>query len=167
MDVFFENRGAPGLRALVEVNYQPRHMKQTYIWIVVYLLLGAFYLYRHLNGESYLVVPLFFFAWAVYVALTPYLRMRKNEKKKQAFYNGRQPDEIVRFGERIEYEYENGSQNWEYFHLTQVCSLKYSYCLHFTDQSAIMLGRETFTKGTFDEFKQFLRKKRPDLKIPD
>ena len=31
----------------------------------------------------------------------------------------------------------------------------------------LFIAVDGFTKGTFSEFKQFLREKRPDLKIPE
>lgn len=66
---------------------------------------------------------------------------------------------IVKSGEQeIVYEFQD---------LTEVVHLKYSYKLRFTDRRTTLIDVNCFTKGTFSEFKQFLRTKRPDLKIPE
>ena len=56
---------------------------------------------------------------------------------------------------------------YEFQDLTEVVHLKYSYKLRFTGRGTMLLDIDRFTKGTFSEFKQFLRTKRPDLKIPE
>ena len=66
---------------------------------------------------------------------------------------------IVKSGEQeIAYEFQD---------LTEVVHLKYSYKLRFTGRRTALIDIDCFTKGTFSEFKQFLREKRPDLKIPE
>ena len=57
---------------------------------------------------------------------------------------------------------------YDYDQIEKIYSLKSSYTLIFAKNSGtLILSREGFTKGTFSEFKQFLRYKRPDLKIPE
>ncbi len=166
MDYCFENVGTPDRRPLTEVQYRLAS-KVTWILTGVYLLLGFWFLEDYLWGYGFLLGPVFFFGGAIYLALLPYIRVRKSWKQNLKFHNGTLPVNTTRFGEKIRIENETSSMTWEYRHLKKVYSLKYSYCLLFTDKTALYLDRANFTKGTFEEFKQFLREKRPDLKIPE
>ena len=64
---------------------------------------------------------------------------------------------------------QSGSQKvkYEFCDMTHIVHLKYSYKLRFTDRRSLLIDTNCFTKGTFSEFKQFLRTKRPDLNIPE
>lgn len=55
----------------------------------------------------------------------------------------------------------------EYRKFRRVVHLKHSYVLMIGRRSGLMIDPDGFTKGTFAEFKQFLREKRPDLNIPE
>lgn len=55
----------------------------------------------------------------------------------------------------------------EYRKFCRVVHLKHSYVLMIGRRSGLMIDPDGFTKGTFAEFKQFLREKRPDLNIPE
>lgn len=55
----------------------------------------------------------------------------------------------------------------EYRKFRRVVHLKHSYVLMMGRRSGLMIDPDGFTKGTFAEFKQFLREKRPDLNIPE
>ena len=166
MDSCFENTGKLDIDAIIEMRYRLNAVRNC-IWVTLFLLGATFFFVEYLLGYSYLLTSLIFLAGAVYYALLPYLIVRKQWKKSMVFHNGKLPVNTARFGERISIESTEGSRNWEYAHLTKVCSFKYSYCLCFADKTVMLLYRNNFTKGTFAEFKQFLRTKRPDLKIPE
>ena len=55
----------------------------------------------------------------------------------------------------------------DYAQIQRVLHLKYSYELIKRKNERIVVAPGSFTKGTFAEFKQFLRQKRPDLLIPE
>ena len=55
----------------------------------------------------------------------------------------------------------------EYRKFCRVVRLKHSYVLMMGRRNGLMIDPDGFTKGTFAEFKQFLREKRPDLNIPE
>lgn len=55
----------------------------------------------------------------------------------------------------------------EYRKFRRVVHLKHSYVLMIGRRNGLMIDPDGFTKGTFAEFKQFLREKRPDLNIPE
>lgn len=55
----------------------------------------------------------------------------------------------------------------EYRKFCRVVHLKHSYVLMIGKRNGLMIDPDGFTKGSFAEFKQFLREKRPDLNIPE
>ena len=55
----------------------------------------------------------------------------------------------------------------EYRKIVRVLRLKHSYVLMIGKRNGVMLDPKGFTKGAFEEFKHFLREKRPDLTIPE
>ena len=73
----------------------------------------------------------------------------------------------ISFGDNIEVRQDNVRIYWEYSEINQVVRLKYHYELLKDKRMGIMLDPGTLTGGTFEEFKQFLREKRPDLNIPE
>lgn len=166
MEYQFENTGTPDIRAVIEVRYR-MNAKRIWIWIGAYLLLGIYFSLAFRLGYSNLFLPVMCFGFAILFALMPYWEVRKGWKKDLAFHNGVLPVNTARFGEKISIENTMASRSWEYYHLVKVCSFQYSYCLRFSDNTVLFFDRGNFTKGTFDEFKQFLREKRPDLKIPE
>ena len=65
---------------------------------------------------------------------------------------------LSNMGDREAYSYER---------IRKVVALKYSYVIYIDKRISIPVVRDGFTKGDFASFKQFLREKRPDLKIPE
>ena len=166
MESYFENTGKPDVRAWAEMQYRIG-MKRTWIWISIYTVLGTVCLYNHIRGNGSFFSPLILYAYAVYLLVMPYYRTSKGLKKQAEFYGGELPENTARFGEIIQIGNAMESKSWEYAHLVGVYSWKYSYGLRFADDMVLVMDRSNFTKGTFEEFKEFLRQKRPDLEIPD
>ena len=81
--------------------------------------------------------------------------------------DGQQPEVVITFGETIELHEGMVHITLEYRKLVRVLRLKHSYMLMIGKRRGLMLDPNAFTKGTFEEFKQFLREKRPDLTIPE
>ena len=83
------------------------------------------------------------------------------------YYNMVMPTGFVGFDETIVTQSQDQSRVIAYEKIDKVIALKHSYLILDQKPGAIMLDPNGFTKGTFEEFKQFLRGKRPDLTIPD
>ena len=81
--------------------------------------------------------------------------------------NGKVFEAIITVSENIEYTEGPWNARYEFVELTGAVRLKYSYKLRFTERRSLLIDPNSFTKGTFEEFKQFLREKRPDLVIPE
>ncbi len=77
------------------------------------------------------------------------------------------PETIVTFGDVIELHEGMVHLTIEYRKITRVIRLKHSYMLMLGKRNGVMLRTDCFTKGTFEEFKQFLKAKRPDLVLAD
>ena len=77
------------------------------------------------------------------------------------------PRTVVTFGDVIEMDEGMVHLTIEYRKIRQVVHLKHSYVLMLSKRTGVVLDPNGFTKGNFAAFKAFLRKKRPDLKIPE
>ncbi len=88
----------------------------------------------------------------------------RNAKKQN---DGVLPETVITFGETIELHEGMIHITVEYRKILRIVHLKHSYMLMIGKRNGVMLDPGGFTKGTFTEFKQFLREKRPDLTIPE
>ena len=166
MEYYFQNVAYPDIRAMTEVRYRVGAAKY-WCWVGLYFLLAARYVWYFVLGYGYLSMVFFLIAGLLYLLLLPWRNARKVMKQYRLANNGALPQNTVWFGEKIWLEGNDFTRTWEYHNLARIYSLRYCYCLRFTDKSGFLLSRNSFTKGTFEEFKQFLRYKRPDLKIPE
>ncbi|MBQ9761705.1 MAG: hypothetical protein IJV82_01350 [Oscillospiraceae bacterium] len=55
----------------------------------------------------------------------------------------------------------------EYRKVIAVRRLRFSYALMTGKKTAVLIQENSFTKGTFEEFKAFLREKYPDMYVPE
>ena len=166
MEIYFQNTVTINEQSLTEIQYKFIPVA-TWIFTVVYLILGAMMTVLCVWGWMSWYMPFIFFLFVVYFWLFPAIRARKAIKQNKKFHNGVIPQNVFTFGEQITAQTVNASRTWEYYQLTNVYSLRHSYVLRFADKSMAILDRDGFTIGDFAEFKQFLRYKRPDLKIPE
>ena len=72
----------------------------------------------------------------------------------------------ISFGDTIEVQQGDIRVTWNYSEINQVYSLKRSFELMKNKRMGLIVEPNGFTKGTFSDFKHFLREKRPDLHIP-
>ena len=108
-----------------------------------------------------------FAAMEVFLFFLPHIyagSVLRNVKRQN---RGIQPETVVSFGERIELQEGVVSLSIEYTQIIRAAHLKHSYKLWFAKRSSILLDPNCFTKGSFEEFKQFLREKCPNVTIPD
>ena len=88
------------------------------------------------------------------------VRRYKNETDREGKYT-------VLFGDSIEVRQGNVRTILEYSDIVAITHLKYTYEMKKSKNSALFVDPNGFTKGTFEEFKQFLREKCPNLTIPE
>ena len=73
----------------------------------------------------------------------------------------------IAFGDKIEIIQGTIRVAWEYSDISKIYHLKHSYDLVKTERLSLIVDPNGFTKGNFEDFKQFLREKRPDLAVPE
>ena len=88
----------------------------------------------------------------------------RNAKKQN---DGVLPETVITFGDIIEIHEGMMHVTVEYRKIVRVVQLKHSYVLMIGKRNGVILDPNGFTKGTFEEFKQFLRQVRPDLNLPN
>ncbi len=105
----------------------------------------------------------------VFIMLLSYLpefyafyAMRKTKKRN----GGEIPETIVTFGDRMEIQEGEDFMEVEYGQIKKVKRLKQSYVLMLGWRTGILVDYYGFAEGSYLELVEFLREKRPDLKIP-
>ena len=71
---------------------------------------------------------------------------------------GKLPESVITVSDRIIYKTDIGECVYELCDLTETVRMKYSYKCRFTNRRSLLVDTNGFTKGTFEEFKEFLRK---------
>ena len=172
MEFYFENVTAPDQKMLAEVE---RKLRLGH-WIMLMIAVGYMLYAAHIIWVAYTeyVIAINWILWfffylivAVCALCMPAFNAKRVLRRLQRLSCGQYV--IVRqFGERITCQTPTSLSTLDYYNIKKVYSLKTCYVIRFMDNVAVMvLSREGFTKGSFEEFKQFLRYKRPDLKIPE
>ena len=111
-----------------------------------------------LIGYGAASLAIFFMPW--YIAWNALRGSRRNN-------DGVMPETRVTVGDTIEMDEGMIRISLEYRKLRRVVHLKRSYVLMLGRRNGVLIDPNGFTKGTFAEFRQFLREKRPDLEIPE
>ena len=171
MDILFENRYYTTRKMMTEFGRKyavgPRKPLMIVCWAVFAVALipalvapevfdADYWRNILLMGAVMLAVSFMpqFYAWSV----------MKNTKKQN---DGAAPEVVITFGETIKLHEGMVDVTIEYRKIQKVVRLKHSYMLMIGKQNGVMLKPDSFTKGTFAEFKEFLREKRPDLTVPE
>ena len=89
--------------------------------------------------------------------------MKRNKKMN----DGVLPESVVTFADTIEFQEGMLRATVEYHKILRTVRLKHSYVLMFTKRNGVVIDPSKFTKGTFEEFKQFLWEKCPKITIAE
>ena len=169
MEPIFENRFISNHQMLTE--YLRKYMIHTHpVVVVIFSVMLTFLIIQScLSGILIEMLPMLLFMAVVFTVLyfMPdwFAWMSCRNVKKQN--DGVIPESVITFGETIELHEGMVHYTIEYRKVIRVVHLKHSYVLMIGKRNGVMLDPDGFTKGTFEEFKQFLREKRPDLSIPE
>lgn len=166
MEPLFENRSYTSRTVLMEF-YKKLGMRfrPHFLLITGTLTIVATYLYCF--GRSAVYLPVLSGVFFIDLLLRPYLAARRQLRITEDQNGGVIPESVVSFGDKIELRTAGACNTWEYENITKVVHLKHSYALRNGQKVYLLLRPEGFTKGTFEEFKDFLRQKCPDLVIPE
>ena len=149
--------------------------KKVHLLRLVLTVMGGLFLVRLLMGLLSNHVPTTFgmITMAVNVCVVYFLCFSTPMAiKKQIGYfrefTGSQSAELTyRFGDTIQVICDDKTMELTYKQITMVEVFADHVVLGIQKNMMLFVAIDGFTKGTFTEFKQFLREKRPDLKIPE
>lgn len=169
MEAIFENRFTTDVKTLVEFTRKYRVVPRPFARIaglVSYVLITVALLHYGFWGALYRTMIVVVLCEAL-IAILRYLlvwRVRRSDKKNN---DGVIPETVVTFGDSIQIFEGMVHLTIDYRKVKRVVRLKHSYCLMTSKTTAVMIREDAFTKGSFEEFKQFLREKYPHLTIPE
>ena len=171
MDILFENRYYTTKKMMTEFGrkYAVGPKKPTLIvtWLLYLFAAIPIFLVPERFEDSSRTLLIILGVSMLSVSFMPQLyahSVMKNTKKQN---DGVVPEVIVTFGETVKLHEGMVDVTVEYRKIQKVVRLKHSYMLMIGRRNGLMLNPDGFTKGSFEAFKQFLREKRPDLKIPE
>ncbi len=167
MEPVLENRYDLNRKMLTEyarkAGVGPRHWY--WLWIspvILFCILCAFHPYfPNLRGNSVIILAFLMLIsylpefYAIYI-------MRKTKKRN----GGIVPETVISFGSSILIQEGDASMKVDYSQIRKVKRLKQSYVLLIGRRRGILVDYYGFAKGSYLELVEFLREKRPDLKIP-
>ena len=169
MEPLFEMRYFANQRILTEFYRKHGTGPRPPILILCAVIYSFFVIYSMWWGIFAEMIPtLLFIAFVfVFIGFIPewFTWNLLRQVKKQN--DGQIPETVVTFGDIIELHEGMVHYTIEYRKIVKVVSLQHSYVLMMGRRNGIILDSSGFTKGTFSEFKQFLREKCPDLNIPE
>ena len=171
MDISFENRYYSSRKMLTEFGRKyavgPQVPLMIVFWLVyVFVAIPVFLVPDSFGNNTSMLLGILgitMLAACFFPQLYAWSIIRSVKKQN----DGVQPEVTVTFGDTIELHEGMVHITVEYRKLQRVIRLKHSYMLMIGKRNGVMLDPNGFTKGTFSEFKQFLREKRPDLNIPE
>lgn len=173
MNTEFENHSRVTLKILREFGWNQSKGTKLMIRIVVAMYMVGLAAIIYLTIRDGLLHPtnamLLFFGscMMLYLWYGPHSAAKRTMKSVREACDGEIPDTVLTFGEEIVSDSPMGWASYDYDQILQVMSLKHSYILLMDNKKGLPVNRTGFTKGSFEEFKQFLREKRPDLTIPE
>ena len=169
MEPLFEMRYYANQKTLTEF-YRKHGTGPRIPMLVIMALVFVFFVLRSIWWGIFLeMVPMLLFM-ALMFTLIGFMpdcftwNLLRQVKKQN---DGQIPETVVTLGDCIELHEGMVHYTIEYRKIVKVVSLKHSYVLMMGKRNGIILDPQGFTKGTFSEFKEFLREKCPDLKIPE
>ena len=169
MECQFENCYYSNHRMLAEFfrkyTVGPRPVT-TLITVAVFLF---FVIRSFLWGILWEMLPTLLFIAVIFSLLQflPNLYAWSSRRQGKKQNDGILPETHITFGDTIEMYEGMIHITVEYRKILRVVRLKHSYVLMIGKRNGVMLDPNGFTKGTFSEFKQFLREKCPEIKIPE
>ena len=170
MEVLFENQNTITRMQLVELyknQYKAANTKFVIFSSVLFLGYLLFCCFLRVFDFSILMVIVALIAVVLRVMKRPVKNANTSFEKLLAYYDDVMPVNRVQFGDKIIVEAPDRTSTIEYRKIDKILSLKHGYVIFDKRTNFFILSRDGFTKGTFEEFKQFLREKCPHVTIPE
>ena len=135
---------------------------------LVYILIFLFIVKNGiLRGDSStifrLIVCAIFLLFLNFLSQKYLFRLLK--KTAKSIHNDQSYPTLVQFGNNIFMQEGKFSMELDYSKIVKIYYLKYSYVLMFTNSNGIMVKYDSFTKGNFEDFKEFIKENCKKAKI--
>ena len=169
MEPQFENRYYTNHKMLAEFMRKHGNGPRPWVAWVLVATFAYFVVSSWWHGILWDMLPTLLFMGCMFTLLylLPHFYAWSLLRNAKKHHDGEQPETVVTFGDAIEIQEGMMRLTIEYRKIQKVVRLGHSYVLKNGKRNGILLTTDGFTKGTFAEFRQFLKEKRPDLQIPE
>lgn len=164
MDILFENRYYSDKKILLEY-VKDIHCKYPRIIGFLFILVAIFYTYLILfkmRSLRFVMAVLTILIFIISLRLIFYhLVYLKNMKKSSLnLHNGQTPESILQFTDNnIALKEGKVSMEFEYNQIKEIKEYKLTYILMIGKKQGLILKKDSFSIGTFEEFKKFINEK--------
>lgn len=91
--------------------------------------------------------------------LTPSMTLKQLKESDKKIHRSKKPQTKVQFGDKIYLSEGSFSLEIEYDQIINKYDLEHSYALMFGKKNGILLEPSSFVRGTFEDFKDFIKEK--------
>ena len=164
MDILFENRYYSDKKILLEY-VKDIHCKYPRIIGFLFILVAIFYTYLilfNMRSLRFVMAVLTILIFIISLRLIFYhLVYLKNMKKSSLnLHNGQTPESILQFTDNnIALKEGKVSMEFEYNQIKKIKEYKLTYILMIGKKQGLILKKDSFSIGTFEEFKKFINEK--------
>lgn len=150
------------------VEFYRRVWKKRWIWISIYLAAGfwGLLLYWENQRTIWMIYGCLMILYAVWISFRPRQQARKTFKENLAFEGGEKLGSTTKFGDVIVDESVRQSVTVPYDKVEKIHITKELILLVDVRKAVLILDKNGFTKGTFEEFLPFIQEKCPQLNLP-
>ena len=167
MDIQFENKYYADDKMLKEyVNkVLSRNIRRIFlVYILIFLSILINWILRGNLSEIYWMIICIVILLLFNFYNQKYL-FRLLKKTDRSIHNDQSYPTLVQFGNNIFMQEGKFSMELDYSKIVKIYYLKYSYVLMFTNSNGIMVKYDSFTKGNFEDFKEFIKENCKKAKI--
>ena len=136
-------------------------------WVILYAVLGPVILLGGIliHSTVSIVIGVFELLYGIWVYFRPWYLSAKAEKKEMAFSDGQHPASVVTFGEEIVDVSPEQTSRMPYDKVKKLHLSKTMVFIIDVRDVAILVDKDGFRKGNYEDFLQFIREKCPQAKI--
>ena len=150
------------------VEFYRYAMRKRIGWVIFYAVTGVLVAILAILRQSALwaVAGIFELAYGLWIYFRPWIFAAKSEKTEKKFYgNECPPPSVTTFGEEIQDVGIKQTISIPYDKITGIHISKTMVFLIDVRNVTIMVDKDGFQKGTYEEFRKFIREKCPQAKI--
>ena len=144
-----------------------------YIWrkripvAILFAVLGIVLLALHLLTDSYhLFTGIWSVLYAIFLYFRPWMVAAKTIKQETKFDGTEMVESVTKFGDEIQDASKHLSMTAPYDKIEDIHFSEYTIVIKDSRKNYLILDKNGFTKGTFEEFLLFIQEKCPQLNLP-